>query len=392
MPTAPSPITMTPEEAVRRVCRAREVLTNEIHKVIIGQDEMIEQLLIALFARGHCLTIGAPGVAKTRTISTLAQALHVKYSRIQFTPDLVPSDITGMEIVDEDTSTGRRIARFERGPIFANLILADDISRTSPKTQSALLQAMQEYQVTASGTTYDLDRPLFVMATQPPVEQEGTFSLPKAHLDRFMLSINIGYPTRQEECAIVNATTQDATADVRAVLRIRDILWIQKLVRQIPAAPHLVEYAVNLVRATRPNEPDAPQFVKQWLTAGAGPRGAQYLILGAKARALLKGRFAVHAADVRALAKPVLRHRIITNFKAAAEGVGADQVIEQLVKSVPEPANGAHDTPALVVVTDPGNAPQIARETLRSTTPAGETAAPPPSGGQGPWPPGVEPA
>ncbi|MEO8498696.1 MAG: AAA family ATPase, partial [Planctomycetota bacterium] len=267
MPTAPqpTPAQMSPEEAVRRVGRAREVLLNEVHKVIIGQDEMIEQMLIAMFARGHCLTIGVPGLAKTLTISTLAQALHLKFSRIQFTPDLMPSDITGTEIIEEDAQTGRRVFRFVRGPIFANIVLADEINRTPPKTQSALLQSMQEYQVTAAGNTYDLDKPFFVMATQNPIEQEGTYPLPEAQLDRFMLSINIGYPTKQEECQIVNTTTRDTTADVRQVLRSRDILWIQKLVRQIPATEHIVEYAVDLARATRPNEPNSPDFVKKML-------------------------------------------------------------------------------------------------------------------------------
>lgn len=428
MPTAasPSPARMNPEEAVRRVCRAREVLLSEVHKVIIGQDEMIEQMLIAMFARGHCLTIGVPGLAKTLTVSTLAQALHLKFSRIQFTPDLMPSDITGTEIIEEDTQTGRRVFRFVRGPVFSNIVLADEINRTPPKTQSALLQSMQEYQVTAGGNTYDLDRPFFVMATQNPIEQEGTYPLPEAQLDRFMLSINIGYPTKQEECDIVNATTQDSAPEVRQVLRTRDILWIQKLVRQIPATQHIVEYAVDLARATRPNEPDGLDFVKNWLAWGAGPRAAQYLILGAKARALLKGRFAVHAADVRALAKPVLRHRIFTNFNADAEGVDTDQVIDRIVKSVAEPAYGEQggEPPTLIVVSDPGNAPQIEREMLPPlasspgpTTPASALApaphapaphAPAPEAGTGPaagapgsaappttdpnaWPPGTSP-
>jgi len=391
MPTAPGPApnAMSPEEAVRRVCRAREVLIGEVHKVIIGQDEMIEQMLIAMFARGHCLTIGVPGLAKTLTVSTLAQALHLKFSRIQFTPDLMPSDITGTEIIEEDTQTGRRIFRFVRGPIFANIVLADEINRTPPKTQSALLQSMQEYQVTAGGNTYDLDSPFFVMATQNPIEQEGTYPLPEAQLDRFMLSINIGYPTKREECDIVNATTRDVAAEVRQVLRTRDILWIQKLVRQIPATQHVVEYAVDLARATRPNEPGAPDFVKKWLAWGAGPRAAQYLILGAKARAILKGRFAVHAADVRALAKPVLRHRIFTNFNADAEGVNADQVIDRLLKTVAEPAYGEQDAPpSLLVVNDPGNMPQIAREQLPPPVSSPEPAAPP-SADQSVWPPGA---
>jgi MoxR-like ATPase len=376
---------------VRRVGRAREVLLNEVHKVIIGQDEMIEQMLIAMFARGHCLTIGVPGLAKTLTISTLAQALHLKFSRIQFTPDLMPSDITGTEIIEEDTQTGRRVFRFVRGPIFANIVLADEINRTPPKTQSALLQSMQEYQVTAAGNTYDLDKPFFVMATQNPIEQEGTYPLPEAQLDRFMLSINIGYPTKQEECQIVNTTTQDTSADVRQVLRSRDILWIQKLVRQIPATEHIVEYAVDLARATRPNESGSPDFVKKFLAWGAGPRAAQYLVLGAKARALLKGRFAVHAADVRAMAKPVLRHRIFTNFNADAEGVDTDQIIERLLAAVPEPAYGEKGIPpSLLVVTDVprGSTLHPAQGALPpvAPNPAAAMAVQPSS-----WPPGIHP-
>jgi MoxR-like ATPase len=301
---------------------------------------MIEQMLIALFARGHCLTIGVPGLAKTLTVSTLAQALHLKFSRIQFTPDLMPSDITGTEIIEDVGTTGRREFRFLRGPVFANIVLADEINRTPPKTQAALLQAMQEYQVTAGGKTLDLEPPFFVMATQNPIEQEGTYPLPEAQLDRFMLSINVAYPSRDEERQIVKATTRWEVDQVQPVLSARDIVWIQQLVRQIPASDHTIDYAVDLARATRSSEPGTPPFIKDWLAWGAGPRAAQYLILGAKARALLAGRYAVHAEDVRALAKPVLRHRIFTNFNADAEGVDTDQVIERLLETVPEPAYG----------------------------------------------------
>ncbi len=331
---------VNPEEAVHRVTKARDVLVSEVHRVIVGQDEMIQQMLISLFARGHCLTIGVPGLAKTLTVSTLAQALHLKFSRIQFTPDLMPSDITGTEIIEEDQATGRRTFRFVRGPIFANIVLADEINRTPPKTQSALLQAMQEYQVTAGGTTYDLEMPFFVMATQNPIEQEGTYPLPEAQLDRFMLSINIGYPSRDEERQIVKATTRQSMPEVRPVLRARDILWIQQLVRQIPATEHIVDYAVDLARATRPEEPASPDFVKNWLAWGAGPRAAQYLILGGKAMALLNGRYAVQASDIRDVALPVLRHRIFTNFNADAEGVNADSVVKKLIEAVPEPGYG----------------------------------------------------
>ncbi len=387
MPTARQPDrAVNPEEAVRRVARAREILVGEVHKVIVGQDEMIEQMLIAMFARGHCLTIGVPGLAKTLTVSTLAQALHLKFSRIQFTPDLMPSDITGTEIIEEEAKTGRRVFRFVRGPIFANIVLADEINRTPPKTQSALLQSMQEYQVTAGGNTYDLEMPFFVMATQNPIEQEGTYPLPEAQLDRFMLSINIGYPTRSEECQIVNATTQNAVPEIRPVLRARDIVWIQQLVRKIPATEHIVEYAVDLARATRPNEDNAADFVKNWLAWGAGPRAAQYLVLGAKARALLKGRFGVHAADVRAMAKPVLRHRIFTNFNADAEGVDADQIIERIVKSVPEPSYGEPGSPPSLVIVGDTPAPSHTPAAQPPVQPRPEATPPNPG-----WPPGHDP-
>jgi MoxR-like ATPase len=336
---APTP-PMSPEEAVRRVAQARETLVNEVHKVIIGQDEMIEQMLICTFARGHCLTIGVPGLAKTLTVSTLAQALHLKFTRIQFTPDLMPSDITGTEIIDQDPASGARNFRFVRGPVFSNIVLADEINRTPPKTQAALLQAMQEHEVTVAGTTYKLDPPFFVMATQNPIEQEGTYPLPEAQLDRFMLSINISYPTRSEEREIVMATTQTTRPEVRPVLSGPDIVWIQQLVRQVPTSQHMVDYAVDLARATRPKEPPSPDFVKNWLAWGAGPRAAQYLILGAKARAILRGQFAVGADDIRAMAYPVLRHRIFTNFNADAEGIDVDQVIEKILATVAEPAYG----------------------------------------------------
>jgi MoxR-like ATPase len=331
---------MSPEEAVRRVAQAREALVTEVHKIIIGQDEMIEQMLICMFSRGNCLTIGVPGLAKTLTISTISQALHMKFSRIQFTPDLMPSDITGTEIIDQDQATGKRHFRFVRGPIFANIVLADEINRTPPKTQAALLQAMQEHEVTVAGQTYKLEEPFFVMATQNPIEQEGTYPLPEAQLDRFMLSINIGYPTRTEERDIVLATTQSTRHEVRPVLQGQDILWIQQLVRAVPTSQHMVDYAVDLVRATRPKEPPSPDFVKNWLAWGAGPRAAQYMILGAKARAIVHGRFAVTAEDIRHIAYPVLRHRIFTNFNADAEGVDVDQVIEKIIQVVPEPTYG----------------------------------------------------
>lgn len=331
---------LSPEEAVRRIAQARESLVNEIHKVIIGQDEMIEQMLICIFARGNCLTIGVPGLAKTLAVSTLAQTLRLRFQRIQFTPDLMPSDITGTEIIDLDQATGQRSFRFVQGPIFSNIVLADEINRTPPKTQAALLQAMQEHEVTVAGKTYKLEQAFFVMATQNPIEQEGTYPLPEAQLDRFMLSINIGYPSRDEERQIVMATTQTNRHEVKHVLQASDILWIQQLVRQVPATNHVVDYAVDLVRATRPKEPTSPDFIKNWLAWGAGPRAAQNIILTAKARAILHGRFAINTDDVRAMAYPVLRHRIITNFNADAEGIDVDEVIERLLKTVAEPSYG----------------------------------------------------
>jgi MoxR-like ATPase len=330
---------MSPEDTVSKVTLARKLVLSEVHKVIIGQDEMIEQMMICLFSRGHCLTIGVPGLAKTLTVSTLAKALNMKFARIQFTPDLMPSDITGTEIIDQDPA-GKRSFRFVHGPIFANMVLADEINRTPPKTQSALLQAMQEYEVTVAGETYRLDPPFFVMATQNPIEQEGTYPLPEAQLDRFMLSINIGYPSREEERQIVQATTKSEKVDIQSTLTNRDILWIQTMVRQVPATQHMIDYAVDLARATRPNEPDSLDFIQNWLAWGAGPRAAQNIILGAKARAIMYGRFAVTAEDIRKMAYPVLRHRIFTNFNADAEGVGVDQVIERILQTVPEPDYG----------------------------------------------------
>jgi len=325
-------------EAVEKLGKARDILLREIHKIIIGQDQVIEHLLCCLFARGHALMIGVPGLAKTLMISTLARILKLRFHRIQFTPDLMPSDITGTEIIEEDQATGKRSFRFVKGPIFANIILADEINRTPPKTQAALLQSMQEYQVSSAGVIYDLELPFFVLATQNPIEQEGTYPLPEAQLDRFMFNIIVDYPTRDEERQIVKATTYDTEADLQPVLRGSDILAIQKIVRRVPVSDHVVDYAVNLVRATRPRDPTAPQFCKDWLSWGAGPRACQYLILGGKARAIIHGRYNVSCNDIRALAIPVMRHRIFTNFNADAEGVDAEDIINELVKTIPEPS------------------------------------------------------
>ena len=321
---------------IERFGSVRGKLLHELHKVIIGQDTVIELLLSAIFARGHCLVVGVPGLAKTLMISTLARVLKLSYNRIQFTPDLMPADITGTDILEENKETGKRAFRFVKGPIFANIVLADEINRTPPKTQAALLQAMQEYHVTAGGTTHALEPPFFVLATQNPVEQEGTYPLPEAQLDRFMFMVNIGYPSKLEERQIVRRTTMDLEDAPAEVLSAAEIAQLQKVIRKLPVSDHVVDYAVSLARATRPKEEGTPEFINEWLTWGAGPRAAQYLVLGAKAHALLHGRLNVSCDDVRAVAKPVLRHRLFTNFNADAEGIGADQVVEKLLAAVPE--------------------------------------------------------
>ena len=325
-------------QAVEKLGRAKKILMREIHKVIVGQNEVIEESLIAMFSRGHCLLIGVPGLAKTLLIQTISKVLKLRFSRIQFTPDLMPSDITGTEIIEEDPTTHKRRFRFVKGPIFGNIILADEINRTPPKTQAALLQAMQEYHVTTGGETYPLDLPFFVLATQNPIEQEGTYPLPEAQLDRFMFSINIGYPKLDEERQIVKNTTYEQSQEPSPVLKGSDILAIQSIVRRVPVSDHVINYAINLVRATRPNSEEAPDFITEWLSWGAGPRAAQYLVLAAKARTICDGRYNVSCDDVRAMAPPVLRHRIFTNFNADAEGVDADAVVERLLQTVPEPS------------------------------------------------------
>src|SRR5437870_2372247 len=318
----------------------RDTMLGEIRKVIVGQDEVIEEVLIALFSRGHCLLVGVPGLAKTLLISTLAEILDLDFNRIQFTPDLMPSDITGTDILQEDASTGRRKFQFMQGPIFTNILLADEINRTPPKTQAALLQSMQEYKVTAGGQTYALDLPFFVLATQNPIEQEGTYPLPEAQLDRFMFNVLVDYPSQGEEEKIVSTTTSSYEAKLERVLGGVEIVELQKLIRRVPVADHVVRYAVRLARATRGGAAadgggGAPEFVKQWVSWGAGPRASQYLILGAKTRAVLLGRFAPGVEDVKAVAPAVLRHRIITNFTAEAEGVKPERIIEDLLKGVP---------------------------------------------------------
>jgi MoxR-like ATPase len=318
-------------ETARSVAVLRTKVLEEVHKAIIGQDQTIELLLTALLARGHGLFVGVPGLAKTLLIQSLAQAMSLDFNRIQFTPDLMPGDVTGTEVLEENRSTGAREFRFIRGPIFTNILLADEINRTSPKTQAALLQAMQEVKVTAGGKTYDLQPPFLVFATQNPLEQEGTYPLPEAQLDRFMFSVLVDYPNAAEELEIVRRTTGFAGQAIREVVSREELLKIQDLVRRVPVADAVIEYAVNLARKTRPQDPSSPAFVREWVSWGAGPRASQFLILGAKARALLDRRTAPSVEDIRAIAAPILRHRVIRNFRAEAEGISPDTIIERLL-------------------------------------------------------------
>jgi len=319
---------MKDKELVKKLGEAKQKINSQIHKIIIGQEEVIEELLIALFSNGHCLIVGVPGLAKTLLISTIADILDLKFSRIQFTPDLMPADITGTEVIEEDKLTGKRIFRFVKGPIFANIILADEINRTPPKTQSALLQAMQEKKVTVGGKTYELDEPFFVLATQNPIEQEGTYPLPEAQLDRFFFQINIFYPDFTQEKEIVKNTTSDVDYKIEKVLSKKDIIELQKIVRRVPVSESVIEFAINLVRKTRPEQ--GPDFVKKYISWGAGPRASQSLIMGAKARAILQGRFTVSKDDVIRILDPVLRHRLVLNFNAFADGIKVSEVIGKL--------------------------------------------------------------
>src|SRR5437016_4095725 len=306
-------------EAIRRLKKAFDDIKAQLSRVIVGQNEVIEELLIALFSRGHCILEGVPGLAKTLMISTLAKCLSLDFSRIQFTPDLMPADITGTEIIEENRSTGQREFKFLQGPLFANVILADEINRTPPKTQAALLEAMQERQVTVGRVRHRLDDPFFVLATQNPIEQEGTYPLPEAQQDRFMFKVFVRYPKFEEEFEIARRTTALVNEDITPVLAGEQILELQRLVRKVPVTDHVIKYTLALVRQTRIAEPGAPKFIKDWLSWGAGPRAVQFLILGAKARALLHGRSHVQTDDIQSLAFPVLRHRVLTNFTAASE-------------------------------------------------------------------------
>ncbi|MCX6141058.1 MAG: AAA family ATPase [Candidatus Kapabacteria bacterium] len=324
---------MTDTKLVEELAQRITTVKGEIAKVIVGQHDAVDQLLISLFARGHCLLVGVPGLAKTLLIRTLAESLHLSYSRIQFTPDLMPGDITGTEVIEDNVTTGQKSFRFIKGPVFANIVLADEINRTPPKTQAALLEAMQEHSVTAAGTTYKLEEPFFVLATQNPIEQEGTYPLPEAQLDRFMFNIRLDYPSYAEEIDVVRSTTSGATASISKVMDAADIIAFQDLVRRIPVADNVVEHAVKLVRATRPAD-DSIKIVKDFISYGAGPRASQYLVLGAKSRAALTGRFTPSIEDINSVASSVLRHRLVTNFSAEAEGVTADRIVEELIRSI----------------------------------------------------------
>ncbi len=322
-------------EKVARLSEASRQIVTELNKVIVGQQQVIEELLVAMFAGGHCLLVGVPGLAKTLLIRTLAEALSLRFSRVQFTPDLMPADITGTEVIQENKATGEREFRFLQGPIFANMVLADEINRTPPKTQAALLEAMQEHQVTVGGQQHRLPEPFFVLATQNPIEQEGTYPLPEAQLDRFMLNILVDYPNEEEELQIIRRTTADTTPKVTATLSAEQIVELSQIVRKVPVADHVARYALKFTRLTRRDQEDAPEFVKEYVSWGAGPRASQYLVLGAKARAVLQGRYHVDCEDIRAVAWPVLRHRIITNFNAEAEGIKPDDIVARLADTIP---------------------------------------------------------
>ena len=341
-------------QAVQRLNDAYNTLRSELGKVIVGQEQVIEYLLIAMFARGHGLLVGVPGLAKTLMISTLARALDLSFNRVQFTPDLMPADITGTEVIQEDRSTGNRSFRFLRGPIFANVILADEINRTPPKTQAALLEAMQERQVTAGGEKRELPDPFFVLATQNPIEQEGTYPLPEAQLDRFMFEIVVDYPTEDEEFDILRLTTAPFGAELTPVLSGEDIIALQNLVLKVPIADHVIRYAMQLARMTRVGKAEVPDFISRYVRWGAGPRAGQYMILGGKARAVLNGRYYVSTEDIRHVAHPVIRHRIITNLNAEAEGVTTDKLVADLIEALPAPEGDPTDIPGIRAVLNDG--------------------------------------
>lgn len=322
-------------KAVENLRHARDKILTQIRKVIVGQDQVIDEMLIAIFSRGHCLLVGVPGLAKTLLVSTLAKTLSLTFKRIQFTPDLMPSDITGTEILATDSTTGQRQFKFLKGPVFAHLILADEINRTPPKTQAALLEAMQEKKVSVGGEDFPLEEPFFVLATQNPIEQEGTYPLPEAQLDRFLFNILVSYPSWDEEIDIMKRVSGDYDPTLETVMHRPEILELQKLVRKTPVADHIFQYAAKLVRATRPGDPSAPGFIRNWLSYGAGPRASLFLIVAGKARAVLRGRFHVAVEDIQAVAKPILRHRIIPNFAARSEGLSPDDIVTKLLEAIP---------------------------------------------------------
>lgn len=319
---------------------ARESILREIRKAVLGQDEAVEQVLLSLFVGGHSILTGVPGLAKTLLVRTIASVLDLSFKRIQFTPDLMPADITGTEIIEEDRATGRRDLQFIRGPIFANIILADEINRTPPKTQAALLEAMQEGNVTVQGETYALPKPFFVLATQNPIEMEGTYPLPEAQLDRFMFNVHMGYLPEEDEVAVVKLTTSPQNVQFERLMSAEEIIAFQRLVRKVPVADSVTRYAVNLVHTSRPGTPKAPDFINRWVTWGGSIRASQFLVLAAKARAIFNGRYNVSLDDIRAVAHPVLRHRMLLNFQAESEKVNSDQVIQKLIETVPEPKSG----------------------------------------------------
>jgi len=332
--------TVGEDQLLDKLVVARDLILRQVRKVIIAQDEVVDQALISLFVGGHSLVTGVPGLAKTLLIRTIANVLDLTFKRIQFTPDLMPSDITGTDVIEEDRTTGHRQFQFIRGPLFANIILSDEINRTPPKTQAALLEAMQEGSVTVQGTTYPLPKPFFVLATQNPIEMEGTYPLPEAQLDRFMFNINIGYLSEDQEVEVVNATTSVQDVEFDRNVTGKEILDFHRLVRRVPAAESVTRYAVRLVGASRPVSPSAPDFIRRWVNWGASLRASQFLILGGKARAVMRGRYNVSVEDVRALAYPILRHRILLNFHAESERVKPDDVIRRLIETIPEPKSG----------------------------------------------------
>ena len=322
-------------KAVEKLGKARDAIVSELRKTIVGMDDVIDEMMIAIFARGHCLLVGVPGLAKTLLVSSLAETMSLGFKRIQFTPDLMPSDITGTELLQEDPETHERRFKFQKGPVFTNLLLADEINRTPPKTQAALLEAMQEKRVSSGGEDFKLDEPFFVLATQNPIEQEGTYPLPEAQLDRFLFNIMVKYPSKNEELDIMRSVTSDEEPELKEVVDAKTIIEFQSLVRRIPVADHVFEYAAALVRATRPDEPDSPEFVKKLMSWGAGPRASLNLILAGKARAALRGRCHVSTDDVKEVCLPILRHRIIPSFAARSEGMTSDSLIEKLLIEIP---------------------------------------------------------